>query len=66
MGECAGCYKSDEELAIERVAERLLKSMKIAGPSTDCIDRAMKDEARRIAEDEFIMIHGRKPKGIFD
>lgn len=66
MGECADCYKSSEELAIERITDRLLKSMRIDGPSTDCIDRALKDSVKQQVLDEFILTHERMPKGIFD
>lgn len=65
MGECSDCYKSSEELAIERITERLFRSQQ-NGPSTDCTDRALRDQIRQQVLDEFILVHGRAPKGIFD
>ena len=65
MGEMSDCYMSDEEKAIERIVERRLRQQRFAY-STDYEDRDMKDKIRREVEDEFILMNGRRPNGIFD
>lgn len=64
MGEMSDCYMSDEEQAIERITERRFQQRRSA-LSTDCLDRSLKDEIRQEVLDEFVLMNGRQPKGIF-
>lgn len=61
MGEMSDCYMSDEEKAIERIAERRYQQQR-SGFSTDYLDRILKDKIRKEVEDEFVLMNGRKPK----
>lgn len=63
MGEMSDCFISEEEKAIERIAERRFQQQRSAF-STDCLDRSLKDEIRQEVIDEFILMNGRNPKGL--
>lgn len=64
MGEMSDCYMSDEEKAIEWIVERKFMQQQSAF-STDRIDRELKDKIFQEVEDEFILMNGRRPRGIF-
>ena len=64
MGEMSDCYMSDEEKAIERITERRFQQQRSV-LSTDCLDRSLKDKIRQEVLDEFVLMNGRQPKGIF-
>lgn len=61
MGESADCFKSSEEIAIERIARRRMER-EHNGPSTDALDRATFEKYKQEVEDEFVLMNGRFPK----
>ena len=65
MGEISNCWLSDEEKAIERIVERRFR-MQDSGWGTDATDRATRDKIKQEVIDEFILMNGRMPKGLYD
>lgn len=62
MGEMSDCFKSSEEIAIERIAKRRFEIQR-DDVSNDFLDRQLYERIKKGVEDEFILFNGRKPQG---